>query len=122
MSDTPGIKAFLTDYHARVMACETDAGAALAKGDTQTYRELLRKKAQLLADIAREARPSLKAVSDRHLARRVRDALDGFSYSADMGLSIGSPFYWSALLWDDNAKPGDPDNLLILIDSLPDGV
>ena len=45
-------------------------------------------------------------------------ALEGFSASARMSLRLNSVFYMSALLYPDDHKPGQPDNLTLCIDRM----
>ena len=47
-------------------------------------------------------------------------ALHRFYASANNGLRLNSSFYWSALLWNDDYKPGDTDNFQLFINDIPD--
>ena len=45
-------------------------------------------------------------------------ALESFSASARLSLRLNSVFYMSALLYPDDHKPGQPDNLTLCIDRM----
>ena len=45
-------------------------------------------------------------------------ALESFSASARMSLRLNSVFYMSALLYPDNHRPGQPDNLTLCIERM----
>ena len=57
---------------------------------------------------------SLEALEEEdraYAAARLR----AFSASADQGLSLGSIFYMSALLFPEDHRPGEPDDLAVLL-------
>ncbi len=116
MPEYASIKEFLTAYHDRVMDCEKRALAAVDT-DPDAFRALMREKAEMMAAILTEAEPWLKR-EDAATAAMISDRLRRFSASARLGLKLESPFYWSALLWNDDARPGDLDNLQLFINEL----
>lgn len=117
MSNCTSLIEFLVDYHEQVMSCEKKALEALNGGDSTGYKALMRQKAELMSRILDEASPYL-ASSPAGISALAEHSLKRFAASAKLGLKLESPFYWSALLWNDDAKPGDPDNLKIFIDEL----
>ncbi len=117
MTAYANIKEFLTAYHDSVMDCEQRALAAGQAGDSDTWRTLMKEKAEKMAAILTAAEPWLKQ-EDPSTAAMVTDRLKSFAASAKLGLRLDSPFYWSALLWNDDSKPGDPDNLQLFIEAL----
>jgi hypothetical protein len=109
--------AALADYLDRkaqaVKDIETRAEAILlGKGDQTAYQELMREKAQLLASLAEDARPLVLALPEQR-ADEADTQLEAFSMSAGNALRIGSVFYMSALLYPDDHKKGEPNNLEI---------
>ena len=110
MSATSDFRAFLQKYHDAVMDCEARANAALKEGKSDVYTECMKEKA---------AAPYLQKLP-AELADECGHTLHRFHASANNGLRLNSPFYWSALLWNDDYKPGDTDNFQLFINSLPE--
>lgn len=117
MSHLKDFLKWLTQEHDRVMACEHQGIELLNSGDSDAYREKMREKAEMLAHLADAAKPHLAGVAPA-LAAKIRSALAQFSNSAAMALQLHSVFYMSALLYRDDHKPGEPDNLEVYICSL----
>lgn len=103
--------------HEEIMNSEKAALALLAKGDKGGYRQKMQEKANILANLAAEARPYLSALPPEK-AKAIDEALRKFSDSAATSLALDSVFYMSALLYPDDHKKGDPDNLMRFIHSL----
>ena len=108
---------WLRNRHAEVMATETQALARLDAGDTPGHNELMRCKAELLAAMAEDAKPLLEPLPGETRFNYAL-ALESFSASARMSLRLNSIFYMSALLYPDDHKPGQPDNLTLCIDRM----
>lgn len=108
---------WLRNRHAEVMATEAQALARLDAGDTPGHNELMRRKAELLASMAEDAKPLLEPFPGEARFNYAL-ALEGFSASARMSLRLNSVFYMSALLYPDEHKPGQPDNLTLCIDRM----
>ena len=111
---------WLRARHAAIMATEEEALGLLADGDTQGYAEKMRAKAESVATMAKDAAPELLALPEP-LRDKISRGLLRFSQSAAMGLQLGSVFYMSALLYPDDHKPGEPDNLALFIERLAEG-
>lgn len=108
---------WLDGEHDRIMDCEHRALEALNNGNTDEYRKLMRQKAEMLANIADAAKPYAAGLSPA-LAGKVLHVLQNFAGSAATSLQLNSIFYMSALLYRDDHKPGEPDNLEVFIRSL----
>ena len=108
---------WLRNRHAEVMATEAQALALLDAGDTPGHNELMRRKAELLASMAEDAKPLLEPFPGEARFNYAL-ALEAFSASARMSLRLNSVFYMSALLYPDEHKPGQPDNLTLCIDRM----
>ena len=111
---------WLKERHAAIMADEAEALARLKAGDTEGYNEKMRAKAEAVAALAKDAAPLLAGLPDAQREPILR-GLMRFSQSAAMGLKLGSVFYMSALLYPDDHKPGEPDNLAMFIEELAAG-
>jgi hypothetical protein len=82
--------------------------------DPQASANLLHKKAEILADLPRIAAPHLWELTevDRF---EIQERLEEFAASARRSLEIGSVFYMANLLYDEDHKSGEPNNLDALI-------
>lgn len=102
---------FLDDRAAKVKALEAEAQVLIHdKGDQAGYTAKMREKATLLSELADDAKPFTDAL-DPALKRAAADRLERFSGSASMSLSVGSVFFMSALLYPDDHRPGEPNDL-----------
>ena len=111
------VVAWLRERHATVMAAEKAALACLEHGDVAGHSEKMHEKARLLESMCEDARPVLAGLAGP-LRAQIALGLDRFSGSAHMGLKLNSIFYMSALLYRDDHKPGEPDNLQLFIERL----
>jgi hypothetical protein len=102
---------YLEEKARAVKTLETEAEAILhTQGDQSGYQALMRQKAELLAALADDAKPLVGALPQERLDE-ADERLGLFSMSAANSLRIGSVFYMSALLYPDDYKQGDPNNL-----------
>lgn len=108
---------WLQNQHDIIMSCEDDALKCLDKGDTPGYAEKMREKATMLKNLDRESKPHLSGLSD-DVKWEIESALGRFSSSAATALSLDSVFFMSALLYRDDHKKGEPDNLAVFIENL----
>lgn len=112
--------AWLRARHADIMGTEREALALMEAGDIPGYTAKMRAKAESLAALAKDAAPRLAALPEP-LRDRLAAALRHFSQSAAMALRLDSVFFMSALLYPDEHKPGEPDNLALFIDQVEAG-
>ncbi|HAS90674.1 MAG TPA: hypothetical protein DCS48_15460 [Desulfovibrio sp.] len=82
--------------------------ALYGDNDDDVYRELMRRKAMKLSGLAKEAESLTKSVK-----AEVAERIERFSLSASQSLEIGSVFFMSALLYPDDYKEGEPNDLEI---------
>lgn len=102
---------FLDEKAKQVKAIEAEAEATIhGKGDQAGYEAKMREKAELLSKLSGEAAPLVAALGSG-LADAAAERLDGFSGNAAMSLKVGSVFFMSALLYPDEHKAGEPNNL-----------
>lgn len=111
LGDTKFVE-FLEEACATVRDMETKAATCIEAGDTPGYVSIMREKATFLAGLAQKAEveaAELHADSVQHLLQR----LQRFSASAEQALRLDSTFYMSALLFPDDHKPGQANDLEI---------
>ncbi len=102
---------WLSERCAFLRNLESEANRSLQQeNNPDRYREMMRQKAMFLAAIADEAGPYLACLPQDKLAQ-ARQRLEHFSRNAENSLSIGSVFYMSALLYPDDHKEGQPNDL-----------
>ncbi|SDK76914.1 hypothetical protein SAMN05660337_1168 [Maridesulfovibrio ferrireducens] len=96
---------------AQVRDIEKRASSALYDDkDEHLYRELMRQKAILLASLA-DNFASLDEPLSAEERTVVQERVGRFSLSASKALEIGSVFFMSALLYPDDHKDGDKNDL-----------
>ena len=90
---------------------EADASVALhEQGDEGFYRNKMREKTEILRDL-----PEIMKNRVDQLPRKEREKialrLDRFSMSASTALKLNSVFYMSALLYPEDHRAGEPNDL-----------
>ena len=116
---TPLIHWLSEQAHA-IATIEEKAHVALQKEkNPAAYRELMVGKATLLAKLSLDSRPYTKNLPET-LATSVNATLMSFSQNAAQALQLDSVFYMSALLYPDDHKEGELNNLQKFIASLKD--
>ena len=121
MTGTQSFIAWMEERYAAVMAAERHALDELDAGHTGAYTAAMKEKASLLATMDRDAAALAADVEDSALRDAAAHALHRFSNSARNALRLDSVFYMSALLYPDDHKAGEPDNLRLFIDGLRAG-
>ncbi|MBQ9536221.1 MAG: hypothetical protein IJU79_00355 [Desulfovibrionaceae bacterium] len=111
--------AWLISRHKEIKMAEDKAKEMLESNDPVGYRAHLQKKAELVADLLKDSKPYVVAL-EPDLKDKVTGILKPFAMSAAYGLSLGSPFYWSALLYRDDHGKDEPDNLQCVITKMQD--
>lgn len=105
---------FLDQRALAVKAIEAEAEAILHEtGDQAGYAAKMRGKAELLAALAEDGDGLVTALeqADPALGEAAGQRLEAFSGSAATSLRVGSVFFMSALLYNDDHQPGQPNNL-----------
>lgn len=103
---------------AEIRSIESEAHEALHdRNDDSAYRDLMRSKAMKLASLAEQSRDIVGA-AENHGLRPVMERIDRFSQSAAQSLEVGSVFFMSALLYPEEHKEGEPNDLDDFIDEL----
>ena len=113
--------AWLQKANRAVFDKEAQAKACLNEADyAQAYKGLMAEKAGLIQQLPSGFRDAFseKDESSRAAWEYIVNRLSEFAMGAENALSIDSPFYMSALLYPDEHKPGEPNNLELLIAEL----
>ncbi len=109
---------FLRQQAECIRQLEGEADRVLHKEqDPDRYRDQLLEKAEILADLPEKARPHLQEL-DSGLQKEVTDGLRKFAQRADMALRLNSPFFMRQLLYPEDYREGDNNNLEGFIRSL----
>lgn len=108
---------WLEERHKDIMGSEKAALDCLDAGDKSGYASHMRDKASKLRDLHRQAIARLGDIPELERGE-IEDRLSRFSSGAGTALSLDSLFYMSALLYPDDHKEGEPDNLLRLIEQI----
>lgn len=101
-----------------VRILEEKAEAALHDHNDQArYRQLMLEKATILSNLADEGTPLVALLPESHRGT-ISERLARFSQSATMAKRVGSVFYMSALLYPEDHRKGDPNDLEAFIGTL----
>ncbi|GLI34270.1 hypothetical protein [Desulforhabdus amnigena] len=103
---------------AKIRALEAEAKKVLfSEDDKEAYTQKLTNKAFLLTELPEMGEPFLSKM-ERETAREIGAALNDFARRAAQAMEISSIFYMSALLYPDDYKEGDRNDLERFIDRL----
>jgi hypothetical protein len=101
-----------------VRRIEEEAREALyGRDDPETYRQKLQEKTMLLMELSELAGPFLDGMAQDARAE-VEAGLNSFERRAAQAWELSSIFYMSALLYPDDYKEGDRNDLELFIDRL----
>lgn len=108
---------FLKEKQRKIKDIEASAAVCLEKGQIADYKKMMYEKAEILADLTDD---SLKFLHSIPISEqdKIKSELNGFSINASEALELNSTFYMSALLYPEDYKPGDPNNLEKFISEL----
>lgn len=110
--------AWLRERHGAIMALEEQAHTALRRDENvPAYRELMLDRAKHIAALDADASPLLAPLPE-DIREEISLALLRFATGARTALRLNSVFYMSALLYPDDHREGDPDNLGLLLAGL----
>lgn len=109
--------AFLEEKADRVRQLEAEGDAVLEREGQRSFQIKLEEKAELLAALGEKAWKLTEAV-EGDLGKEIARKLDQFSMSASTALRIGSVFFMTALLYPEEHKPGEPNDLDVYIEEL----
>ena len=108
---------FLEKINADVVRLEAEGEAALQSEGQRAFQIKLEEKTKILADLAEKAWVYTEKI-DGELGEKIAQRLEQFSMSAGTALRIGSVFFMTALLYPEDHKPGEPNDLETYIEEL----
>lgn len=108
---------WLADQCRDVSELEREAQQYLAENKAQAYRDVMHRKARLLAALPENAEERLAALPP-DARQMATDRLQAFAASACTALDLDSVFYMSALLFPEDHRPGQPNDLETFRDML----
>ncbi len=99
---------------------EASADWALKQGDKAEYTEKMREKARLLQRLPKTLAPITEDLPDT-VREPVEDRLERFSASAANALRLDSVFFMWALLYPEDYREGEPNDLERFVMKLESG-
>lgn len=101
----------LDDVAVQIRALEAEAEVLLHdRDDPERSAANMRRKAELLGELPELLEPKLEGL-DAELREDIEDAADGFAQRGMMALGQGSVFWMRNLLYPEDYKDGDPNDL-----------
>jgi hypothetical protein len=100
-----------------VRRIEEQALGEMARNNIQGYRDEMRRKAELLAGLPKASIPFVGGLP-KDSAQAIQEGLWRFARSAGNALSLDSVFYMSALLYPEDHREGEPNDLEIFLEEL----
>jgi len=120
MTNAVPLRAFFSWLEERahdVRRIEGQALRDLAQQNTQGYRDGMRRKAELLAALPKASIPIISGLPE-DLVQAIQEGLWRFARSAGNALSLNSVFYMSALLYPEDYREGEPNDLEAFLEAL----
>lgn len=108
---------FLEETANTVRRLEKEGDAVLDTEGQHAFQVKLEEKAEILAALGEKAWKFTKDI-DGDLGHEITQKLEQFSMSASAALRIGSVFFMTALLYPENHKPGEPNDLDTFVEEL----
>lgn len=108
---------FLEKKADEVRRLETEGDAVLASEGQRAFQVKAEAKAELLAALNESAWKITKRLEGDE-GKAIAQRLEQFSMSASTALRIGSVFFMTALLYPEDHKPGEPNDLDVFIAEL----
>jgi plasmid stability protein len=102
----------------RIRSIEDEAREALFKNDDpEAYRKKLQEKTELLMELPEAAGPYYEGMAE-DIRAEFGAELKSLARRAAQALNLSSLFYMSALLYPEDYRDGDPNDLELLIQRL----
>ena len=120
MTNATSLTAFFAWLEERahdVRRIEEHALRELEQKNTQSYRDGMRRKAELLAGLPKASIPLVQGLPE-DATQTIQQELWRFARNAGNALSLDSVFYMSALLYPEDHREGDPNDLEMFLQDL----
>ncbi len=102
----------------RLRLIEAQAREALfAQNDPATYRQKLEEKTMLLMELPELIEPFCDGLG-RQALRELRAGVDSFALRAERAMELSSLFFMNCLLYPEDYKEGEPNDLEVFIERL----
>lgn len=101
---------FLEEKATVVRRLEEEGDAVLDSEGQLAFQAKLEEKAEILAALGEKAWPLTEKI-EGDLGNEISQQLEQFSMSASAALRIGSVFFMTALLYPEDHKQGEPNDL-----------
>jgi len=112
----------LREVAGTIRALEAEAREALhVRDDMATHRKKMQEKAMVLMDLPDLAHPYIRGLNPSK-ANKIMKGLKDFSRRAAQALDLSSIFYLSSLLYPDDYKEGEKNDLERFIDTIESGL
>lgn len=112
------IMTYLEQVGHQINTFEKNAKKALENNNSVEYKDIMRKKAELLASLAVQiVSYDFSGLPDAVKAR-INEQIAAFSASAKNSLELNSSWYMSALLFAEDHKEGAPNNFDVFLSEL----
>ncbi|MBI9079897.1 MAG: hypothetical protein JEY79_09175 [Pseudodesulfovibrio sp.] len=108
---------FLEKTAADVKRLEAEAEILIQSEGQIAFQTKVEDKAEILAALGEKAWRLTERI-EGELSNEIARKLEQFSMSASAALRIGSVFFMTALLYPEDHKPGEPNDLEVLIQDL----
>jgi hypothetical protein len=108
---------FLEKIAADVKRLEAEAEIVIQSEGQIAFQTKVEDKAEMLASLGEKAWKLTERI-EGELRNEIARKLEQFSMSASAALRIGSVFFMTALLYPEDHKPGEPNDLDVLIQDL----
>ncbi len=110
--------AALRSAAARIRHIEGEARESLfSKDDSETYRKKLEEKTMLLMELSELIDQYCEGMT-RKVRAEFENGLNSFERRAAQALELSSTFYMSTLLYPEDYREGDPNDLELFIEQL----
>ncbi len=108
----------LEDAARQIRQLEAEAQEALYSKDSLVeYRQKLQQKTSLLMQLPAQTAETLKGMGAGE-RERIQQRLEGFARRAELAMELESLFYMAALLYPENHRDGEKNDLENYIDQL----
>ena len=102
----------------RIRRIEEEAREALfVKDDRKTHRQKLQEKTMLLMELPELIGPLCEKM-EKDAKKEFEKGLDSFAMRAEQAMELSSIFFMDGLLYPEDYKEGDPNDLELFIDRL----
>lgn len=108
---------FLEKTNADVKRLEQEGDKAIESQGQLAFQAKLEEKAEILAALGEKAWKLTERI-EGDFGNEIAQKLEQFSMSASTALRIGSVFFMTALLYPEDHKPGEPNDLENYIEEL----